>query len=80
MPAILIRHLSPQLHRAIKMRAAQYNSTMQEEARRTLEEAFRPGPDARVGSALDFFGGYWLEGDGPRMERERDPPRSGRVR
>ena len=80
MAAILIRHLSPQLHRAIRMRAAQHGSTMQEEARRTLEEAFRPGYDHLIGSDLDFFGSYWLRGEGPRIERERDPPNPARIR
>ncbi len=50
------------------------------EARRTLEETFRPGYDHRIGSDLDFFGSYWLRGESPRIERERDLPSPARIR
>jgi plasmid stability protein len=52
MPAITIRKLSEETHRALKRRAAQHNRSAEAEIRAILEAAVHPEERIRIGSAL----------------------------
>ena len=52
MPAVTIRTLSDETHRALKVRAAQHNRSTEAEMRAILEDAVRPEGRLRLGSAL----------------------------
>lgn len=52
MPAITIRNLSDETHRALKVRAAQHNRSAEAEVRAILEAAVRPENRLRLGSRL----------------------------
>jgi antitoxin FitA len=56
MPAVLVRHLSEEAHRALKVRAAQHGRSTEAEIRAILEEAARPASRLKVGSELASFG------------------------
>ena len=52
MPAVTIRNLSEETHRALKVRAAQHNRSAEAEMRAILEDAVRPANRLRLGTAL----------------------------
>jgi antitoxin FitA len=52
MPAVTIRNLSEETHRALKIRAAQHNRSAEAEMRAILEAAVRPANRLRLGTAL----------------------------
>jgi plasmid stability protein len=52
MPAVTIRNLSEETHRALKVRAAQHNRSAEAEMRAILEDAVRPASRLRLGTAL----------------------------
>ncbi len=52
MPAVTIRNLSDETHRALKLRAAKHNRSTEAEIRAILEEAARPPERLKLGSAL----------------------------
>jgi antitoxin FitA len=52
MPAVTIRNLSEETHRALKVRAAQHNRSAEAEIRAILEDAVRPANRPRLGTAL----------------------------
>lgn len=52
MPAVTIRNLSPETHRALKSRATQHNRSTEAEIRAILDAAVRPPERLRIGSAL----------------------------
>ena len=52
MPAVTIRNLSEETHRALKVRAAHHNRNMEAEVRAILEAAVRPAGRLRLGTAL----------------------------
>jgi antitoxin FitA len=52
MPAVTIRNLSAETHRALKVRAAQHNRSAEAEMRAILEDAVRPANRPRLGTAL----------------------------
>lgn len=52
MAAVIIRNLSDQAHRALKIRAARHNRSTEAEMRAILEAAARPEVRLRVGTAL----------------------------
>ena len=52
MPAVTIRNLSDETHRALKVRADRHNRSLEAEMRATLEAAVRPAGRPRLGSAL----------------------------
>lgn len=56
MPAITIRNLSAETHRALKMRAAQHGRSTEAEVRDILEQAARPQNRVRLGSLLAEIG------------------------
>lgn len=52
MPAVTIRNLSDETHRALKVRAAHHGRSTEAEMRDILEAAVRPAKRLRIGSAL----------------------------
>jgi len=70
MPAITVRNLSPETHRALKARAASHGRSTEAEVRSILDDAVNDGP--RLGSLLVDIsrdaGGFELE-----IERDRTP-------
>jgi plasmid stability protein len=52
MPAVTIRNLSDEAHRALKVRAAHHNRSAEAEMRSILEAALRPESRLRLGTAL----------------------------
>jgi plasmid stability protein len=52
MPAVTIRNLSDEAHRALKVRAARHNRSTEAEMRAILEEAALPEGRVRLGTAL----------------------------
>jgi plasmid stability protein len=52
MPAVTIRNLSDETHRALKVRAAQHNRSTEAEIRAILETTVRPEGRLRLGSVL----------------------------
>ena len=56
LPAITIRKLSEETHRALKARAAQHNRSAEAEMRAILEAAVRPEGRLRLGTALSEIG------------------------
>lgn len=56
MPAVTIRNLSDETHRALKVRAAHHGRSAEAEMRDILEAAVRPEHRVRLGSALAALG------------------------
>lgn len=52
MPAVSIRNLSDEAHRALKLRATYHGRSTEAEMRAILEAAVRPAERIRIGSAL----------------------------
>ena len=52
MPAVTIRNLSDETHRALKVRASQHNRSTEAEIRAILEATVRPTGRLRLGSEL----------------------------
>ena len=52
MPAVTIRNISDEAHRALKVRAARHNRSAEAEMRAILEAAVRPEGRLRLGTAL----------------------------
>jgi antitoxin FitA len=52
MPAVTIRNLSDETHRALKVRAAQHNRSAEAEMRAILEATVRPTNRLRLGTTL----------------------------
>jgi len=56
MPAVTVRNLSAEVHRALKLRAAQNARSTEAEIRVILEEAVSPRKRIKIGSELAAFG------------------------
>lgn len=56
MPAVTIRNLSEEVHRALKVRAARHGRSTEAEMRSILEGAVRPTERVRLGTALSRLG------------------------
>jgi len=56
MPAVTVRNLPEETHRALKLRAAQHGRSTEAEIREILEEAIRPKERIKIGSELAAFG------------------------
>ena len=65
MPAIVVRNLAPETHRALRARAAQHGRSTEAEVRAILDEAVRPAERVKLGTALAAlaapFGGLDLD-------------------
>ncbi len=56
MPAVTVRNLPQETHRALKLRAAQNGRSTEAEIRVILEEAVSPRRRIKIGSELAAFG------------------------
>jgi plasmid stability protein len=56
MPAVTVRNLPVETHRALKLRAARNSRSTEAEIRLILEEAVSPKMRLRIGSELAAFG------------------------
>ena len=56
MPAVTVRNLPIETHRALKVRAAQHGHSTEAEIREILEAAVRPKSRLKIGSELAAFG------------------------
>src|ERR1035438_1786070 len=56
MPAVTVRNLPPETHRALKLRAAHNGRSTEAEIRMILEEAVAPKSRLQIGSELAAFG------------------------
>jgi plasmid stability protein len=74
MPAVTIRNLSPETHRALKLRAAKHGRSAEAEMRVILEAAARPADRVRLGSALVEMSGKigLTNADVEALEQTRD--------
>lgn len=74
MPAIVVRNLSAETHRALRLRARQHGRSTEAEIRAILDGAVGPTTRMRLGSALAAlakpFGGLDLE-----IKRDKTPAR-----
>ena len=70
MPAVTIRNLSAETHRALKLRAARHGRSAEAEVRAILDEAVRPKGRLKLGAELAAFGRRFGGGD---LESSRDP-------
>lgn len=74
MPAVTIRNLSDEAHRALKVRAAHHGRSTEAEIRDILEAAVRPANRLRLGSALSALSreAELTNGDVEALEKARD--------
>lgn len=56
MPAVTVRKLSPETHRALKLRARRHGRSMEAELRAILDAAVKPAGEIGIGSALAALG------------------------
>lgn len=56
MAVVTVRNLPEEMHRALRLRAAQHGRSTEAEIRVILEEAVRPEGRVKIGSALAAFG------------------------
>ena len=56
MPAVIVRNLPDETHRALKLRAQQHGRSTEAEIRAILEDAVRPRQQPGIGSRLTAFG------------------------
>ena len=56
MPAVTVRKLSDETHRALKLRAARHGRSTEAEIRAILEEAVHTDHPVKIGSELAAFG------------------------
>ena len=77
MPAITVRNLSEETHRALKVRAARHGRSTEAEVRDILEAAVRPQRRVKLGSLLAEIG---REVGGVDLRIERDKTASKPVR
>ena len=72
MPAIVVRHISAETHRALRVQARQHGRSTEAEIRAILDGAVRPTTRIKLGSALATlakpFGGLKL-----KIKRDKRP-------
>jgi plasmid stability protein len=75
MPAVTIRNLSSEAHRALKVRAAHHGRSAEAEMRDILETAARPEKRIKLGSILSEIGrdiGGLTENEAEQFNELRD--------
>jgi antitoxin FitA len=72
LPAIVVRNISSETHRALRVRAKKHGRSTEAEVRAILDGAVRPGTRVKLGSALAAlsqpFGGIEL-----KIKRDKTP-------
>ncbi len=56
MPSVTVRHVPDEVHRALRVRAAQHGRSAEAEIREILENAVQPEGRVRLGSLLASIG------------------------
>ncbi len=56
MPALSVRNLSEETHRALRLRAARHGRSTEAEIRAILDEAVRPNARVKLGTMLSAIG------------------------
>jgi plasmid stability protein len=74
MPAVTVRNLPEETHRALKVRAAHNGRSTEAEIRVILEEAVSPKTRLKIGSELAAFG-QRFGGIDLDIVRDRTPPK-----
>ena len=69
MPAMTIRNLSDETHRALKARAASHNRSTEAEVRAILDAAVAPPERVRLGTLLEQIG---ADAGGVDLDIDRD--------
>lgn len=74
MPAVTIRNLSEEVHRALRLRAARHGRSTEAEMREILAAAVRPANRLRLGSAISELsrGEGLANADIEALEQARD--------
>ncbi|SIR32972.1 Plasmid stability protein [Rhizobium sp. RU20A] len=74
MPAVTIRNLSDETHRALRVRAAHHGRSTEAEIREILEAAVRPPERIKLGSVLTAIGreAELSESDVDALQKSRD--------
>jgi antitoxin FitA len=72
MPAVTVRNLPENTHRALKLRAAKNGRSTEAEIRQILEESVSPKPRLKIGSELAAFGRRY-GGIELNLKRDRRP-------
>jgi plasmid stability protein len=70
MPAVTVRNLPVEVHRALKVRAARNARSTEAEIRVILEQAVTPRTRLQIGSELAAFGKSY---GGIELKNKRDP-------
>lgn len=70
MPAVTVRNLPEETHRALKLRAAQNGRSTEAEIRHILQESVTAKPRLKIGSELAAFGRRY---GGIDLNIKRDP-------
>jgi plasmid stability protein len=70
MPAVTVRNLPEETHRALKLRAARNGRSTEAEIRHILEESVSAKPRLKIGSELAAFGRRY---GGIDLNIKRDP-------
>ena len=75
MAMLTVRNLSEEVHRALRVRAAQHGQSMEAEVREILESAISPKGRVKLGSLLADMGRQagLTEADFERFAQVRDP-------
>jgi plasmid stability protein len=75
MPAVTVRNLPAETHRALKLRAARNARSTEAEIRVILEEAVKPKARLRIGAELAAFGERFggIDLDLTRDQRPAEP-------
>lgn len=74
MPAITIRKLSEETHRALKARAAGHGRSVEAEVRSILEEITHPADQVGLGTLLAAIGQSARGMEFPKRDREAHQP------
>ena len=73
MPAVTIRNISDETHRALRVRAAHHGRSTEAEIRDILEAAVRPSERLKLGSLLAAIGDAQLSNaDVEALQKNRD--------
>jgi plasmid stability protein len=72
MPAVTVRNIPDETHRALKLRAARNGRSTEAEIRHILQESVLPQPRLKIGSELAAFGRRY-GGIELNLERDRRP-------
>ena len=75
MAVITVRNLPDEIHRALRVRAAQHGRSTEAEIRVILDETVRPKGRVKIGSALAAFGKRFGRVE-LEITRDQSPPRA----